>query len=84
MLLGSWPSAAEVSRVTAELQQAACTRGEPLAVAVDQEGGLVRRFPWAAPTVAPAQHLRARLAESEARIHALKAWLAAAGGPSCG
>ncbi len=54
LLLGSWPSAAEVAHVSAELQQAACTRGEPLVVAVDQEGGLVRRFPWAAPTVAPA------------------------------
>jgi beta-N-acetylhexosaminidase len=42
------------ARVTAELQQAACTRGEPLLIAVDQEGGMVRRLFWAPPTEAPA------------------------------
>jgi len=39
--------------VTTELQQAACTRGEPLLIAVDQEGGMVRRLAWAPPTEAP-------------------------------
>ena len=66
LLLGSWPSASQVSAVTAQLQQAACTRGEPLLVAVDQEGGLVRRFPWAAPTVAPAELASAPDARSQA------------------
>jgi beta-N-acetylhexosaminidase len=41
--------------VTARLQQAACTRGEPLLIAVDQEGGIVRRLAWAPPTEAPAR-----------------------------
>ncbi len=37
-----------------ELQQAACTRGEPLLIALDQEGGIVKRLAWAPPTEAPA------------------------------
>ncbi|HET7568296.1 MAG TPA: glycoside hydrolase family 3 N-terminal domain-containing protein [Gaiellaceae bacterium] len=55
LLLGRWPSARVVARATAALQRAACVRGEPLLVAVDQEGGVVRRFAWAAPSVAPAE-----------------------------
>lgn len=55
LLLGRWPSAAVVAGTTAALQRAACVRGEPLLVAVDQEGGVVRRFRWAAPTVAPGE-----------------------------
>ena len=39
--------------MTAELQRAACTRGEPLLIGVDQEGGIVRRLAWAPPTEAP-------------------------------
>jgi beta-N-acetylhexosaminidase len=53
-LRNGWLTRSTAARVTAELQQAACTRGEPLLVAVDQEGGLVRRLPWAPPTEAPA------------------------------
>ena len=66
LLLGRWPSSAALARTTAELQHAACTRGEPLLVAVDQEGGAVRRFPWAAPTVAPADLDSAADARGEA------------------
>jgi beta-N-acetylhexosaminidase len=55
VLLGnSWLTRHTAATVTAELQQAACTRGEPLLIAVDQEGGLVRRLAWAPPTDAPA------------------------------
>jgi beta-N-acetylhexosaminidase len=54
LLRNGWLTRSTAARVTAELQQAACTRGEPLLVAVDQEGGLVRRLPWAPPTEAPA------------------------------
>ena len=55
VLLGNgWLSESTAAAVTAKLQQAACTRGEPLLVAVDQEGGLVRRLYWAPPTEAPA------------------------------
>jgi beta-N-acetylhexosaminidase len=55
VLLGNgWLTRQTATAVTAELQQAACTRGEPLLIAVDQEGGLVRRLAWAPPTEAPA------------------------------
>src|SRR5579862_6528284 len=54
VLLGNgWLTRATAKTVTAELQQAACTRGEPLLIAVDQEGGIVRRLAWAPPTEAP-------------------------------
>jgi beta-N-acetylhexosaminidase len=54
VLLGNgWLTRGTAATVTAELQQAACRRGEPLLIAVDQEGGLVRRLAWAPPTEAP-------------------------------
>jgi beta-N-acetylhexosaminidase len=54
ILLGNrWLTRGTAAAVTAELQQAGCARGEPLLIAVDQEGGVVRRLPWAAPTEAP-------------------------------
>jgi beta-N-acetylhexosaminidase len=55
LLLGRWTSEAGIASTTAALQQAACSRGEPLLVAVDQEGGTVRRLTWAAPTLAPSE-----------------------------
>ncbi len=56
VLLGNgWLTRHTAAIVTAELQQAACTRGEPLLIAVDQEGGIVRRLAWAPPTEAPDQ-----------------------------
>ena len=54
LLRNDWLTRSTAERLTSELQQAACTRGEPLLVAVDQEGGIVRRLPWAPPTAAPA------------------------------
>jgi beta-N-acetylhexosaminidase len=55
LLLGNgWLTRRTAARVTAQLQRAACTRGEPLLIAVDQEGGIVRRLAWAPPTEAPA------------------------------
>ena len=66
LLLGRWPSATAVAAVTGQLQRTACTRGEPLLVAVDQEGGLVRRLTWAAPWVAPAAMGTPERARSEA------------------
>jgi beta-N-acetylhexosaminidase len=55
LLLGNgWLSRSTASAVTSELQQAACTCGEPLLIAVDQEGGVVKRLAWAPPTEAPA------------------------------
>ena len=49
-----WLTRSKVKHITAQLQQAACTRGEPLLVALDQEGGIVKRLSWAPPTEAPA------------------------------
>jgi beta-N-acetylhexosaminidase len=48
-------SRGQVRAVTSALQRAARRGGRPkLLVAVDQEGGLVRRLPWAAPTMSAA------------------------------
>jgi beta-N-acetylhexosaminidase len=66
LLLGDWTSAAAVSQTTSALQRAACARGEPLLVAVDQEGGLVRRLKWVQPVLAPAQIVSAPEAISQA------------------
>lgn len=55
LFLGNgWLTPANVPKITSKLQQAACVRGEPLLVAVDQEGGIVKRLSWAPPTEAPA------------------------------
>jgi beta-N-acetylhexosaminidase len=50
-----WLTRSKVEHITAQLQQAACTRGEPLLIALDQEGGIVKRLAWAPPTEAPAE-----------------------------
>lgn len=67
VLLGNgWLTRHAAATVTAELQQAACTRGEPLLIAVDQEGGIVRRLAWAPPTEAPAEMTSPAVAQSQA------------------
>jgi beta-N-acetylhexosaminidase len=67
VLLGNgWLTRHTTGVVTAELQQAACTRGEPLLIAVDQEGGIVRRLAWAPPTEAPADMSSPAVAQSQA------------------
>jgi beta-N-acetylhexosaminidase len=67
VLLGNgWLTRHTAATVTAELQQAACTRGEPLLIAVDQEGGMVRRLAWAPPTEAPAYMSSPSVAHSQA------------------
>ena len=67
LLLGNnWLTAQTAARVTRQLQQAACTRGEPLLIAVDQEGGIVRRLAWAPPTEAPAEMTGASVARAQA------------------
>jgi len=55
LLRNGWLTRSAAARVTAQLQQAGCARGEPLLIAVDQEGGIVRRLAWAPPTEAPAE-----------------------------
>jgi len=53
---------AQLRRLTARLQRAARAGGRPrLLIAADQEGGLVRRLPWAPPK-ASAQELGATIA----------------------
>ena len=49
ILVGHWSSSAQMAAVTRTLQAAACEHGTPLLLAVDQEGGPMRRMPWAAP-----------------------------------
>ena len=67
LLLGNgWLTRDTAATVTAELQQAACTRGEPLLIAVDQEGGLVRRLAWAPPTDAPDEMTSPSAAQAQA------------------
>ena len=67
VLLGNgWLTRHTAATVTAELQNAACTRGEPLLVAVDQEGGIVRRLAWAPPTEAPADMTSPSVAREQA------------------
>jgi beta-N-acetylhexosaminidase len=50
----NWLTRSTVKHITAQLQQAACARGEPLLIALDQEGGMVKRLSWAPPTETPA------------------------------
>jgi len=67
ILLGNrWLTRGTAAAVTAELQQAGCARGEPLLIAVDQEGGIVRRLPWAAPTEAPDEMSTPSVAHAQA------------------
>jgi beta-N-acetylhexosaminidase len=67
VLLGNgWLTRSTAASVTAALQQAACTRGEPLLIAVDQEGGIVRRLAWAPPTEAPSEMASPSVAQSQA------------------
>lgn len=47
-------SQAQVTQLDAQLQAAAKQGGNPpLLISTDQEGGLVKRLPWAAPSIAP-------------------------------
>jgi beta-N-acetylhexosaminidase len=66
LLRNGWLTQSTAARVTAELQQAACTRGEPLLIAVDQEGGIVRRLAWAPPSEEPAEMSGTADAETQA------------------
>jgi len=66
LLRNGWLTRSTAARVTSELQQAACMRGEPLLIAVDQEGGIVRRLAWAPPTEAPAEMSSAAEAQTQA------------------
>jgi beta-N-acetylhexosaminidase len=66
LLRNGWLTQSTAAAVTAKLQRAACTRGEPLLIAIDQEGGIVRRLAWAPPTEAPADMSSPSVARSQA------------------
>ncbi|HLX20034.1 MAG TPA: glycoside hydrolase family 3 N-terminal domain-containing protein [Gaiellaceae bacterium] len=67
ILLGNgWTSQSQLSATITQLQQVACRRGDPLLIGVDQEGGVVRRFPWAPPTVAASEMSSTAIARSQA------------------
>jgi beta-N-acetylhexosaminidase len=49
-------SAAQLRSLTSKLRSAAAQGGQPpLLISTDQEGGAIKRLPWAAPTVTPSQ-----------------------------
>jgi beta-N-acetylhexosaminidase len=67
LLLGNgWTSAQTTAAAVARLQTVACRRGSSLLVGVDQEGGSVRRLPWASPTLAAASMGTATEAHAQA------------------
>src|SRR4051812_12310386 len=57
-------SPAQLRALTAQLQRAA---GGRALISVDQEGGVVKRIPWAAPTVAQPGQRTASVARAQAR-----------------
>jgi beta-N-acetylhexosaminidase len=71
ILLGNgWTSPAATKAAVAVVQQAACRRGRPLLVAVDQEGGSVRRLRFAPPALAAAEMTTPTTALVQARAAA--------------
>jgi beta-N-acetylhexosaminidase len=65
ILVGHGWSNAAMAATTRQLQAAACNAGAPLLIGADQEGGAVRRLPWAAPFDTPAA---LGLADDPARV----------------
>ncbi len=67
ILLGNgWTTEAATKTAIGRVQAAACRRGSPLLVGVDQEGGTVRRLRWASPDVAAAAMATPGQARAEA------------------
>ena len=56
IFVSHWSSSAQIAAAGAQLRAAACRGGTPILLAVDQEGGPIRRLPWA-PPAASAQTL---------------------------
>jgi beta-N-acetylhexosaminidase len=53
-------TAGQVAALTAQLRAAAAAGGQPpLLISTDQEGGSVKRIPWAPPTLSPSQMVAA-------------------------
>ena len=74
----SWTPSA-MATTTARLQRAACAAGSPLLIGVDQEGGVVRRLPWAEPfdsaaalgAAADPDRVEAEAADAAAALHSV-------------
>ena len=67
ILLGNGWTTEQATRTAIDrLQAVACRRGSPLLVAVDQEGGTVRRLPWAAPAESASAMRTAKEAQAQA------------------
>jgi beta-N-acetylhexosaminidase len=49
IFVSHWSSSARIAAAGALVRAAACRGGTPTLLAVDQEGGLIRRLPWAEP-----------------------------------
>jgi beta-N-acetylhexosaminidase len=49
IFVSHWSSSAQIAAAGAQVRAAACRGGTPALLAVDQEGGLIRRLPWAEP-----------------------------------
>ena len=70
-------SAAQLAHLTHRLRTAAANGGQPpLLITTDQEGGLVKRLPWAPPTLSPPQmgaigSTDTAFAQGEAAAHVL-------------
>jgi beta-N-acetylhexosaminidase len=79
ILVGHWASTAQMADVTRTLQAAACERGTPLLLAVDQEGGPARRMPWAAPAQSARSLGALSPAHAQSEAHATAAALRSAG-----
>lgn len=73
-------SAAQLHALTAKLQAAAKAGGQPrLLISTDQEGGSVRRIPWAGPALTPSQMAAAGAAAANAQGKSAGQILACAG-----
>ena len=79
ILVGHWASRDEMAAATRTLQAAACERGTPLLFAVDQEGGPMRRMPWAAPAESARSLGSSGAAHVQSEAHAAAAALRRAG-----
>ena len=49
IFVSHWSSSAQIAAAGAKVRAAACRGGAPILLAVDQEGGAIRRLPWAEP-----------------------------------
>jgi beta-N-acetylhexosaminidase len=78
ILIGRW-TPGEMAATTRQLHAAGCAIGRPLLLLVDQEGGSVRRLPWAPPAQTAHELGLLGLAHTRAEAKATATALRAAG-----